>query len=93
MARRVARSGAVRSPPASPVFGVPTGSMSRMWASSSAIGQCSTRAARRKLACLEVNVAIAQADGQAAVEDEEESSVSRTNRAPGLSPMDGRDGA
>src|SRR5919109_4762313 len=35
-------SGAVRSPPTSPVFGVPNGSMSRSWHTSEALGQCST---------------------------------------------------
>ena len=37
---QIRSSSAVRSPPASPVFGVPIGSMSSTWASSSAVGQC-----------------------------------------------------
>src|SRR5919106_1753248 len=41
-------SGAVRSPPSSPVFGVPNGSINRSWHSSEAFGQCSTPLATTK---------------------------------------------
>jgi len=59
-ASQMVRSDAVRSPPASPVFAVPIGSMSRTWASSSAMGQCSDAARHdEQLARVEVDVAVA----------------------------------